>query len=81
APEAWSFVSVLLKSPGLGLLVATERHADVAAQVFTEHPDLVGNLLHDTHTAVLMREHGVHQICTRDMDFHRFSFLEVVDPL
>jgi predicted nucleic acid-binding protein len=28
-----------------------------------------------------MREHGVGRIVTRDRDFHRFAFLEVVDPL
>ena len=36
---------------------------------------------HDAETAVLMREHGIRRICTRDTDFHRFSFIEVVDPL
>ncbi|MGH8606647.1 MAG: type II toxin-antitoxin system VapC family toxin [Gammaproteobacteria bacterium] len=81
APEAWSFVSALLTSPGLGVLVPTQRHAQVAEQVIAELPHLAGNLLHDTHTAVLMREHGIRRICTRDVDFHRFSFLEVVDPL
>ena len=66
---------------GAWILVATERHAAVAAQVFGEFPSLAGNLLHDTHTAVLMREHGVARICTRDADFRRFPFLEVVEPL
>jgi predicted nucleic acid-binding protein len=42
---------------------------------------LVGNVLHDTHTAALMREHGISRLCTRDTDFHRFSFLEIVDPV
>jgi predicted nucleic acid-binding protein len=27
-----------------------------------------------------MREHGIRRICTRDADFHRFPFLEVIDP-
>jgi toxin-antitoxin system PIN domain toxin len=81
ARQAWGFVSVLLESPGLGVLVPTPRHAEVAAQVFTEVPQIAGNLLHDAHTAVLMREHGVRRICTRDTDFHRFPFLDVVDPL
>jgi predicted nucleic acid-binding protein len=27
-----------------------------------------------------MREHGIKRIYTRDTDFHRFSFLEPVDP-
>jgi predicted nucleic acid-binding protein len=81
AAKAWAFIAALLRSPGLGLLIPTQRHTDVAALVLAEFPSLAGNLMHDTHTAVLMREHGVRRICTRDMDFHRFSFLEVVDPL
>ena len=28
-----------------------------------------------------MREHGIRRIYTRDTDFHRFRFLEVVDPI
>jgi uncharacterized protein len=81
APQAMTFVSALLASPGLGLLVATERHARVVEQVVAALPWLAGNLIHDAHTAILMREHGVSRICTRDADFHRFPFLEVVDPL
>jgi hypothetical protein len=81
ASAAWTFVAALLASPGLAVLVATPRHADVAAQVLGELPDLSGNLLHDAHTAILLREHGVRQICTRDTDFARFPFLDVVDPL
>ncbi len=81
APAAWGFVKVLLASPGLGLLTATQRHAEVAAQVVAELPHLAGNLFHDAHTAILMREHGIRRIITRDTDFHRFPFLEAVDPL
>lgn len=81
APTAWTFVTQLLASPGLEVLVATTRHAAVAEQVFTELPELSGNLLHDAHAAILLREHGVKQICTRDTDFGRFPFLEGIDPL
>jgi len=77
---AWSFLEALLASPGLGLLVPTERHAEVARDVFREVPHLAGNVLHDATTAVLMREHGIRRIYTRDADFHRFRFLEPVDP-
>ena len=80
AEQSMAFLSVLLASPGLGVLVATERHADVAAQVVGELPWLAGNLVHDAHTAILMREHGVSRICTRDADFHRFPFVEVLEP-
>ena len=64
-----------------GVLVQTDRHARVLADVVAEVPGLSGNIVHDTQTAVLMREHGIRRICTRDTKFHRFPFLEPVDPL
>ena len=79
--QAWAFVEALLASPGLAVLAATDRHQAVARAVLNEVPDLRGNLLHDAHTAVLMREHGVREIYTRDTDFHRFPFIDVYDPL
>jgi toxin-antitoxin system PIN domain toxin len=81
APKAWEFVTSLLASPGIGVLVPTQRHADVATEVIGEFPHLAGNILHDGHTAILMREHGIKQIYTRDTDFHRFPFLDVIDPV
>ena len=79
--EAWGFLETLLASPTFDLLVATQRHAAVLTRTLTEMPDIRGNMFHDLHIAVLMREHGVSRICTRDTDFHRFPFLTVVDPL
>jgi toxin-antitoxin system PIN domain toxin len=81
APDAWTFVEALLEAPGLTMLAATERHAGVAADVMAEMPWLSGNLLHDAQTAILLREHGVRRIYTRDADFHRFRFLEAIDPV
>jgi uncharacterized protein len=81
ASRAWRFVEALLESPGFNLLTPTERHAAIAEQVIAEMPYVTGNLFHDAHTAILMREHGIRQICTRDPDFYRFSFLEVIDPV
>jgi uncharacterized protein len=81
AAAAWEFLTALLDTPGFALLVPTERHADVAAAVMLELPHLAGNLFHDAHTAVLMREHGIGRICTRDTDFNRFPSLEVIDPV
>lgn len=78
---AWVFVEALLAAPGFGVLAHTERHAAVAAEVVGATPDLRGNVLHDAHTAVVMREHGIRRIYTRDTDFHRFPFVEVLDPL
>src|SRR5436305_6825431 len=70
--RGWLFVEALLASPGLTVLAATPRHAAVAAEVFHELPFPSGNLMHDAHTAVLMREHGIRRVYTRDTDFHRF---------
>ncbi len=81
AQSAWKFISALLASPGLGILVATDRHASVAGQVLSQNASVSGNLMHDAHTAILMQEHGVRRIYTRDTDFHRFPFLEPLDPL
>lgn len=79
--RACEFLESLLDAPAFELLVATPRHAAVFAQTLAEVPEAGGNLIFDLHTAVLMREHGIRRICTRDRDFGRFPFLEVVDPL
>jgi uncharacterized protein len=79
--HAWTFIDALLRSESFTVLPETERHAEFAALTLHEIPMLVGNILHDVHTAVVMREHGIRRIYTRDTDFHRFAFLEVVDPL
>lgn len=80
-PQAWARVREFLLSPSLSILVATQRHTAVASEVIASTPLLSGNLMHDAHTAILMREHGVRRIYTRDTDFHRFPFLEPIDPL
>lgn len=79
--QSWSFMEALLATPNLLLLVESDCHREAAAEVYAQSLGLAGNLLLDAHTAVLMKEHDVRRICTRDMDFHRFPFLEVVDPL
>lgn len=79
--DAWHFVEAILDSPGFSVLVATSRHRDVIGEVLRDVPDLAGNLVHDGHAAVLMREHGIRTVYTRDTHFHRFPFVEVRDPL
>jgi toxin-antitoxin system PIN domain toxin len=81
AHGAWKFIAALLESPGFSVLVETDRHADVARDVIGELPELSGNLIHDAHTAILMREHGIVRVCTRDTDFARFPFVEMIDPV
>jgi toxin-antitoxin system PIN domain toxin len=78
---SWNYLTTLIESPGAHILLATTRHHEILAQIVTELPHLRGSVLHDVHTAVLMREHGIGEICTRDTDFHRFPFLRVIDPV
>ena len=78
---AWGFLEFLLESPSFSILTHTERHAEVLIQTAIELPDVRGSLAHDLHTAVLMREHGIRPIYTRDSDFLQFPFLTVVDPV
>jgi uncharacterized protein len=75
------FLVALQQSPALGILVPTDRHAAVLSEVIDVVPQLAGNLIHDAATAVLMKEHGIRTIISRDTDFHRFPFLERIDPL
>ena len=79
--EAAEFTITLLNSPNFRLLTPTDRHFSVLRGVLDELPELRGSIMHDVHTAVLMREHGISKICSRDSDFYRFPFLEVIDPL
>ena len=62
------------------VLLPTRRHASVADEVFGELPHLRVNLIQDATTAILTREHGIKVIYTQDTDFHRFPFLEPVNP-
>jgi len=79
--KAWAFVQALLDAPNLTVLSETDRHHKTAKEIFALNQLVTGNLVFDAHTAILMKEHGVQVIYTHDMDFHRFPFLKVVDPL
>ena len=79
--DAWAFVEAVLAAPSVGVLLETENHRRVVSEVLAEIPDIKGNLVFDAHTAVLMKEHGLKTIYTRDTDFNRFRFLDVFDPI
>ena len=53
---------------------------DILARTIEEFPDTRANGMHDLHTVVLMREHGISRICTLDSGFRRYPFLTVVEP-
>jgi len=78
--EAWAFLSSVFASPSLRFLQETDRHGEIAQEVFQQN-QIKGNFTFDARTAILMKEHGLRKIYTRDMDFQRFDFLEVINPL
>lgn len=80
ASDAWKLLDVLLESPGLKVLAPSERYPGIVQNILDEIPLLTGNDMHDMAIAALMRDHGIKTIYTRDTGFHRFGFLEVIDP-
>ena len=78
---ALDFIDDLISDDGFHVLTETDQHLEFWDRVVQEQPELRGSIMHDVHTAVLMREHGISRICSRDSDFYRFPFLTVVDPL
>jgi predicted nucleic acid-binding protein len=39
-----------------------------------------GNLVPDAHLAVILKQHGVKTLWSRDRDFLKFPFLKLKDP-
>jgi toxin-antitoxin system PIN domain toxin len=81
AAQALDFLDPILESTVVTLLGPTPRHESVLRTTVREVGRPIGNLFHDLHTAVLMREHGVTEIMTADADFRKFPFLTVTDPV
>ena len=81
AEQALGFLSALLDTSAVTILTPTERHPELLRQTVREIPHPAGNLFHDIHTAVLLREHGIPEIYTSDTDFLQFRFLKVTDPV
>lgn len=81
ADEALSFLNPILASDVVSVLVPTERHEALLRETIGEFGAPAGNIFHDLHTAALMREHGVTEIMTADVDFRKFAFLTVTDPV
>ncbi|AKJ64187.1 type II toxin-antitoxin system VapC family toxin [Kiritimatiella glycovorans] len=76
-PQAWQFISALLNCPNCMLVSETGLHAETLAECAEKTPRLGGNILHDFHTAVLMREHGITEIVTFDQDFRAFPWITI----
>jgi toxin-antitoxin system PIN domain toxin len=81
AGQALDFLEPLLSSDVVTIIGPTSRHESLLRTTIREAGRPSGNLFHDLHTAVIMREHGISEIMTADADFRKFSFLVVTDPV
>ncbi len=78
--NAWRFLRSFV-ARGARILTPTDGHQGVLELCLCELPALTGSRMHDLHTAVLMREHGIVEISTFDTDFRSFPWVRVLDPL
>lgn len=74
---AWTFISEIGNQPGGLMLTETVDHSENLSRCIGDAPRIQGNLLHDFHLAVLMREHGIRRIFTEDRDFLMFPWIEI----
>ena len=77
--EALANVASLARLPHVRFVSEEPGFLDAYRVVAGVSP-IRGNLVPDAHLAVLLRQHGVRTLYTRDADFRRFDFLEVRDP-
>jgi toxin-antitoxin system PIN domain toxin len=81
ARQALEFLEPILDAEEVTVLQPTDRHEEVLRNTVADLGKPSGNLFHDLHIAVLMREHGVAEIMTADVDFRKFPFLTVTNPV
>lgn len=70
-----------LQHPQCHILSETRSHSEVVKELSKTVPFVKGNMVHDFHYAAILKEHGVKEILTCDMDFKKFDFLKVINPL
>jgi hypothetical protein len=78
--EALGNVEALLQLPRVQVLSEAEGFLAVYREV-TGSVVVRGNLVPDAHLASLLRQHGVRTLYTSEMDFRKFRFLDVRDPV
>jgi hypothetical protein len=79
AEEASSNVGALMDLPHCRPIAEEPGFWDVYQRVVADSPSR-GNLVPDAHVAALLLQHGIRRVYTRDRDYRRFPFLEVLDP-
>ena len=78
--DALTNIKALLALPRVRPIGEVDGFLDAFADL-TAHAPARGNHVPDAHLAVLLRQHDVTTLYTRDADFRRFDFLTIRDPL
>jgi toxin-antitoxin system PIN domain toxin len=76
--DALGALKALHVSPGLRLLSPGRAYPEHLARAL-EVARATGNLAFDAQIAAVCREHGVSRLVTRDRDFSRFPWMEILD--
>lgn len=76
--SALAALEALFGSPGLRVLSPERRYPVLFAEA-VRVARATGNLAFDAQVAALCREHGVAHLLTRDRDFSRFPWIQIVD--
>ncbi|MDP9087352.1 MAG: PIN domain-containing protein [Pseudomonadota bacterium] len=76
-PDALRFLTQLMLSPSVRLLLPTPNYASTFNSVCTS-AGVRGNLAFDAQIAAVCREHGIDQLLTADKDFARFKNLRII---
>ena len=77
AEQACAYVGEWVSAENCTLIVESDYHHQVLSDSLAEVARLSGNILHDFHHAVLMREHGIDEILTLDRDFRAFPWVAI----
>ena len=75
--QARAFLEEWVSSASCSVIAESEHHLQVLGETVRNVARLAGNIIHDFHIAVLMREHGIRDILTLDRDFRTFPWVEL----
>ena len=78
--QATANIDALIRLPHVRTLAEDEGFWEVYRDIVGAG-SVRGNLVPDAHLAALLKQHGVRTLYTHDLDFRRFPFLAIVDPL
>ena len=78
--DALNIIMEIATRPNCLVLSETSEHRATLDECLELAPRLSGNILHDFHTAVTMKEHGIADIVTFDRDFRAFPWVRLEFP-